>query len=337
MRDLMRVTGKHFTLRDDDSGEYSIEIDPRGVNELTIALLREIGFNRISLGVQDFDPKVQKAVNRIQSEQETVAVMDAARRHRFKSINVDLIYGLPLQNVVSFSRTLDRVIAASPDRLSVFNYAHLPARFKTQRQINEADLPSAAEKLNILQHTIERLTAAGYVYIGMDHFARPDDELSIAQRNGTLWRNFQGYSTHGDCDLIGMGITAISMVGDSYAQNFHALDPYYHRTEAGRLSTYRGIELSADDRLRREIISQLICHFMLDTEAVEQKWGIKFNHYFAAELSRLESMLVDGLLTLKDRTLHVLPAGRLLIRNICMVFDKYLSEQSQKATFSRVI
>ena len=337
MRDLMRAIGKNFALRDDDRGEYSIEIDPRGVSELTIALLRDLGFNRISMGVQDFDPEVQKAVNRIQSEQQTLEVMEAVRHHGFKSINIDLIYGLPLQSAASFTDTLDKIVAASPDRISVFNYAHLPSRFKTQRQINEAELPSPAEKLEILQQTIERLTRADYVYIGMDHFAKPEDELAVAQRHGTLWRNFQGYSTHGDCDLVAMGVSAIGMVGDSYAQNVHDLASYYQRIDAGELAVFRGVELSADDQLRREVIMQLICNLVLDIDALEQKWGIRFKEYFAAALPELEGMLMDGLLTLQQGMLRVLPAGRLLIRNICMVFDRYLHETPGKGGYSRVI
>jgi oxygen-independent coproporphyrinogen-3 oxidase len=337
MRALMRTTARHFNLLDGDRGEYSIEIDPRTVNEQTMVLLREFGFNRMSLGVQDFDPDVQKSVNRIQSEEQTLAVMDAARRHGFKSINVDLIYGLPLQTVDSFSRTLDKIIAASPDRLSVFNYAHLPQRFKVQRQINEADLPTPEEKLKILQLTVELLTEAGYVYIGMDHFAKPDDELAVAQRNGTLWRNFQGYSTHGNCDLIGMGMTAIGMIGDSYAQNVHAVEDYYQRIDAGRLPVYRGVELTKDDRLRREIIMQLICNLALDIPRLEEKWQIKFMDYFAAECQGLEGMVLDGLIALEGGVLCVRPAGRLLIRNICMVFDQYLHKDPAKQKFSRVI
>ncbi len=337
MRELMRTLSKHFALRDDDRGEYSIEIDPRGVNELTIALLRDIGFNRVSMGIQDFDPKVQKAVNRIQSEQQTLEVMEAARHDGFKSINVDLIYGLPLQSVASFSDTLDKIVAASPDRISVFNYAHLPSRFKTQRQINQAQLPSPAEKLEILQLTIERLTRAGYIYIGMDHFAKPEDELAVAQRHGTLCRNFQGYSTHGGCDLVGMGVSAIGVVGDSYAQNVHDLHSYEQRIDSGRLAVFRGVELSPDDRLRREVIMQLICHFTLDIDALEKKWGIRFREYFAAAIPQLEAMLIDGLLRLERGTLQVLPAGRLLIRNICMVFDRYLHETPGQGGFSRVI
>jgi oxygen-independent coproporphyrinogen-3 oxidase len=337
MRALMRTTARHFNLLDGDRGEYSIEIDPRTVNEETIALLRDLSFNRMSLGVQDFEPDVQKAVNRIQSEEQTLAVMDAARRHGFKSINVDLIYGLPLQVVDGFARTLDKIIAASPDRLSVFNYAHLPQRFKVQRQINEADLPTPEEKLKILQLTVERLTEAGYVYIGMDHFAKPDDELAVAQRNGMLWRNFQGYSTHGNCDLIGMGMTAIGMIGDSYAQNVHGVEDYYQRIDAGRLPVYRGVELTNDDRLRREIIMQLICHFALDIPRFEEKWQIKFNDYFAPECRELEVMVLDGLIALEDDILRVHPAGRLLIRNVCMVFDQYLHKDPVKQKFSRVI
>jgi len=337
MRALMRTTARHFNLLDGDRGEYSIEIDPRTVNEETIALLRDLSFNRMSLGVQDFEPDVQKAVNRIQSEEQTLAVMDAARRHGFKSINVDLIYGLPLQVVDGFARTLDKIIAASPDRLSVFNYAHLPQRFKVQRQINEADLPTPEEKLKILQLTVERLTEAGYVYIGMDHFAKPDDELAVAQRNGMLWRNFQGYSTHGNCDLIGMGMTAIGMIGDSYAQNVHGVEDYYQRIDAGRLPVYRGVELTNDDRLRREIIMQLICHFALDIPRFEEKWQIKFNDYFAPECRELEVMVLDCLIALEDDILRVHPAGRLLIRNVCMVFDQYLHKDPVKQKFSRVI
>ncbi len=324
MRALMRKTREHFHLRDDDSGEYSIEVDPREANADIIALLRELGFNRLSLGVQDFDPTVQKAVNRIQSEAETFAVLDAARQTGFRSINMDLIYGLPHQTVASFAATLDKVIDAGPDRLSVFNYAHLPELFKTQRQIDAASLPAPAEKLAILQHTIERLTAAGYVYIGMDHFARPDDELAVAQREGSLYRNFQGYSTHADCDLVAMGITAIGKVGDSYSQNVKTLDEYSALLDAGHLPVFRGIVLSDDDKLRRAIITQLICHFELNFARIEQAFNIRFRDYFAAELEECEAMQADGLLDVDAHSIVVRPAGKLLIRNICMVFDTYL-------------
>lgn len=336
MRDLMRVTGEHFHLRDDDSGEYSIEVDPREADAETIGLLRELGFNRLSLGVQDFDSAVQKAVNRIQSEQETWAVLEAARREGFKSVSVDLIYGLPLQSLDSFAATLDKVIDVGPDRLSVFNYAHMPQLFKTQRQIDAAQLPSAEEKLAILGLTIEKLTAAGYLYIGMDHFARPDDELAVAQREGTLYRNFQGYSTHADCDLVAMGATAISKVGNSYSQNLKGLDDYAARIDAGELAVFRGVELDADDLLRREVITRLICNFELDFAAIEAAFDIEFNAYFTDSLRALDAFVEDGLLERGDRRLRVLPRGRLLIRNVCMQFDRYLKGGGEQR-FSKVI
>jgi oxygen-independent coproporphyrinogen-3 oxidase len=336
MQTLMDATRRHFALRDDDRGEYGIEVDPREVREGTLALLRELGFNRLSMGVQDFDPRVQRAVNRIQGEAETLAVLNEARALGFRSINMDLIYGLPLQTVESFARTLDRIIAAGPDRLSVFNYAHLPELFKTQRQINAAELPSPQAKLDILQLTIEKLTRAGYVYIGMDHFARPDDELAVAQREGTLYRNFQGYSTHADCDLVGLGITAIGMVGPSYSQNEKTLDAYEASLGEGRLPVMRGVELDADDRLRRSVITNLICHFRLDIPATERAFGVRFSEYFAPELKELKPLQQDGLVIVEDGSLTVPPAGKLLIRNICMVFDKYLrAKQGQR--FSKVI
>ena len=337
MRELMTVTGRHFRLLDDDSGEYSIEIDPREVSEATIGLLREIGFNRMSLGLQDLDDKVQKAVNRIQTADETFGALNAARREGFRSISVDLIYGLPLQTPASFIATLDRVLEAEPDRLSVFNYAHLPERFKPQRRINEVDLPSADQKLEILHQVGEHLSAAGYVYIGMDHFARPDDELAVAQREGLLYRNFQGYSTHADCDLVAMGVTSIGMVGNTYAQNVRTLDDYYARIDAGELPVFRGIELSRDDELRRDVITQLICNFALNMDQVGSNWGIDFGIYFAAELARLDVMVRDGLLSIEGSAISVLPAGRLLIRNVCMVFDRYLGGDGQTARFSKVI
>jgi len=336
MRMLMARTREHFTLRDDDRGEYSIEVDPREANAGTIRLLRELGFNRLSLGVQDFDPAVQKAVNRLQSEAETFAVLDAARDSGFRSVSFDLIYGLPRQTVASFGTTLDKAIAAGPDRLSVFNYAHLPEMFKTQRQIDAAELPSAAEKLAILQHTIERLTAAGYIYIGMDHFARPDDELAVAQREGTLYRNFQGYSTHADCDLVAMGITAIGSVADTYSQNRKTLDTYYAALDQDLLPVFRGIRLSADDRLRRDIITRLICHFRLDLASIEAAHGIVFQERFASELQDLRKMQDDGLVSIGDREIVVCPSGKLLIRNICMIFDRYLHDKTERR-FSKVI
>jgi oxygen-independent coproporphyrinogen-3 oxidase len=339
MRELMRVTREHFQLLAGDLGEYSIEIDPREADADTVALLREIGFNRMSLGVQDFDERVQKAVNRIQSEAQTLAVLNAARAAGFKSTSIDLIYGLPFQSVRRFAHTLERIIEAGPDRLSVFNYAHLPELFKPQRRIDAADLPSPQEKLDILQMCGEKLSAAGYVYIGMDHFARPDDELAIAQREGTLYRNFQGYSTHAHCDLIGLGITSIGMVGSSYSQNLKTLDEYAERIDRDEIPVFRGIALSRDDQIRRDVITALICNFSLDYAAIDTSWGIVFSDYFDAELSRLQTMQHDGLVSLDADAfgIRVLPRGRLLIRNICMIFDAYLKPSIERQNFSRVI
>ncbi len=333
MRQLMDATRRHFRLHDDDGGEYSIEIDPRTVDEHDMAALRELGFNRVSFGVQDFDAKVQKAVNRIQSEQQTLAVMAAAQRQEFHSISIDLIYGLPFQSVDSFSVTLDKVIAARPDRLAVFNYAHLPQRFKTQRQIDASTLPAPEEKLRILALTIDRLQDAGYVYIGMDHFALPEDKLSLALADGTLQRNFQGFSSHAQCELVAMGITAIGQVDDCYAQNVRDIDEYYGRLRAGKLPVFRGVRLTEDDRLRRRVIADLICHGYVDKRAVMDD----FDGYFARELARIEPMQADGLLQHDDEGIRVLAPGRLLIRNICMLFDHYLRAESRPERFSKAI
>jgi oxygen-independent coproporphyrinogen-3 oxidase len=335
MKRLMDATRQHFTLRDDDQGEYSIEVDPRETNDQTIAQLRQLGFNRISLGLQDFDPAVQKAVNRLQSKQQTFAVLEAARKEGFRSTNVDLIYGLPLQTEQTFASTLDQVLEYSPDRFSIFNYAHMPSKFKTQRQINEADMPTPALRLEILQMVGKKLTDAGYVYIGMDHFAKPDDELAIAQREGKLYRNFQGYSTHSDCDLVGMGVTSIGRVGDAYVQNYKELDEYNQAIADGKLAVFRGVALDEDDKLRRAVITYLICHFELRFKTIETEFNINFADYFAPELENLAVMQNDGLLRLDQNGIQVEAAGRLLIRNICMVFDKYLALKQQQ--FSRVI
>jgi oxygen-independent coproporphyrinogen-3 oxidase len=337
MRELMEVTRRWFALAGDEEGEYSIEIDPREADADTVGLLRHLGFNRMSLGVQDFDPRVQKAVNRVQTEAETLAVLEAARAEGFRSISIDLIYGLPFQSVAGFQRTLERITAFAPDRISVFNYAHLPARFPPQRRINEADLPAPQTKLDILKTTGERLADAGYVYIGMDHFARPDDELALAQRGGTLYRNFQGYSTHADCDLIGIGVTSIGKIANTYAQNRRTLEDYYADIDAGRLSVFRGIELSRDDEIRRDVITRLICNFTLKVAEVERAWGIDFRSYFHNELPKLAPMESDGLLETSAGGIDVLPRGRLLIRNICMVFDAYLAAKEGPVGFSKVI
>jgi len=337
MAELMQVTRKHFNLHDDDSGEYSIEIDPREVTHDSVKLLREIGFNRMSLGVQDFDTNVQKAVNRIQSEEQTLNTLNSAREFGFKSISTDLIYGLPLQTEKSFSTTLNRIIDISPDRISLFNYAHMPTLFKPQRRINEEDMPSAEIKLNILKQSIEQLTNAGYVYIGMDHFAKPDDELSIAQQQGKLYRNFQGYATHADCDLVGMGITSIGTIDNSFAQNVKTLDEYQQLIGSGKLAIFRGVEIDQDDLLRRAVIMQLICHFNLNFSDIESKFGIAFNEYFTDEILRLAVMHDDGLIEMDDHSINVTPKGRLLIRNVCMVFDRYLKNEQTGQRFSKAI
>lgn len=336
MTELMQQTRKHFTLLDDDSGEYSIELDPREVTPSSVNLLRTLGFNRISLGVQDFNPKVQQAVNRIQSYKETKDVIVAARKNQFHSISLDLIYGLPFQTVESFNETVDKVLDLEPDRLSVFNYAHLPEMFKTQRQINSNDLPSAEDKLEILQQVTNKLIAAGYEYIGMDHFAKPSDELAIAQKQKKLYRNFQGYSTNSDCDLIALGITSIGKVADSYSQNIKTIKEYTDVINAGKLPLFRGVALTQDDILRREVINQLICHFELNFKEIEKQFELVFADYFASELVHIQEMQTDGLLELNKEKITVLPEGKLLIRNICMVFDVYLKKNKQQR-FSKTI
>jgi len=336
MTELMEQTRRHFTLLDDDSGEYSIELDPREVNGSSINLLRKLGFNRISLGVQDFNPKVQQAVNRIQSYKETRDVILAARKNKFHSISLDLIYGLPFQTVTSFNETIDKVLDLEPDRLSVFNYAHLPEMFKTQRQINADDLPSAEDKLAILQQVTNKLINAGYEYIGMDHFAKPTDELAVAQKEGKLYRNFQGYSTNSDCDLVAMGITSIGKIADSYSQNIKTIKEYTAILDSGQLPVYRGVSLSQDDILRREVINQLICHFELNFRKIENDFSVNFTDYFSAELKQLKEMQDDSLLELTQNKILVLPEGKLLIRNICMVFDIYLKKTAGQK-FSKTI
>ena len=335
MRQLMATTRKYFRLIED--GEYSIEVDPRKVDDATVALLGELGFNRMSIGVQDFDETVQQAVNRIQSEEETLSVIRAARANGFKSVSVDLIYGLPKQTLEGFDRTLDRVIAASPDRLSVYNYAHLPSLFKPQRRILDVDLPTPDKRLQILSLAIRRLTEAGYVFIGMDHFAKPNDELAVAQRERRLHRNFQGYSTHSDCDMLSFGISSISKIGPIYCQNVKTLDEYYGLLDQGELPVFKGIELDADDILRRSIIQSLMCHFELSFDAVEKTYGIDFNRYFATEIVALGEMVEAGLLRVEDRQIVVLPPGRMLIRAISMVFDRRLRADRENKRYSKVI
>ncbi|CAI8939259.1 Oxygen-independent coproporphyrinogen III oxidase [Pseudomonas sp. IT-P171] len=336
LRQLMAQLRKSFSLLDDDTGDYGIEIDPREADWSTMGLLRELGFNRVSIGLQDLDPAVQRAVNRLQSLEETRAVIDAARTLQFRSINIDLIYGLPRQTPDNFARTVEEVINLQPDRLSVFNYAHLPERFMPQRRINSDELPTPAQKLEMLQRTIEQLTAAGYRYIGMDHFALPDDELAIAQEESTLQRNFQGYTTHGHCDLIGLGVSAISQIGDLYCQNSNDLNQYQNALASTQLATNRGLLCNADDRVRRAVIQQLICRFNVEFAEIEQAFNIDFRGYFGKLWPQLQGMAADGLIELNNDRINVLPAGRLLVRSVCMVFDAYLEEQNRQR-FSRVI
>ena len=337
IRDILDAARQAFHFTDSDDAEYSIEVDPRTVDPARIARLRDMGFNRISFGVQDFNHKVQQAVHRVQDTQQILDNIAAAKQSGFGSINLDLMYGLPFQSVDSFSATLDTTINADPDRIAVYNYAHLPEMFKPQRRIDAGDLPSPQQKLDILQLTIDKLQQAGYVYIGMDHFAKADDALVKAQNEGTLHRNFQGYSTHADCDIVAMGITAISSIGDNYAQNVKTVEDYAELLEQNQIPVYRGIELEPDDILRRQIINQLLCHFELDIKQLEAEWQFDFMRYFDNALPALEQMQQDGLLTLDAERLVVTPAGRLLARNVCMQFDRYLQERKSEEQYSRVI
>lgn len=328
LADLMANIRRHFDLAED--GEYSIEIDPRACSVETIERLAELGFNRMSFGVQDFDPQVQKAVNRIQSPAETFAQIDAARAHGVESINLDLIYGLPLQNRHSFARTLDTVIEQRPDRVAVYSYAHLPEMFRAQRQIEKHQLPSASEKLALLELAIKRFLEAGYEYIGMDHFALPDDELAIARRDGSLQRNFQGYSTQSQCDMLGFGITSIGRVGDSYYQNIKTEKEYLELIEKGELPIAKGYSLVRDDRIRSEVIMTLMCQGELDIIDFESRTGITFYGYFEKALPRLLTFCEDGLVELGDRKITITPRGQLLLRNICQLFDAYHKPQVER-------
>jgi len=335
MAALMRMLDAQFK-RDEDA-EVSIEVDPRAAEAGRIAFLAGLGFNRLSVGVQDFDASVQDAVHRVQSEAETRRVVEEARASGFRSVSLDLIYGLPRQTLDSFNATLDKVIALDPDRIALYSYAHLPALFKPQRRIAAADLPSPESKLQILTLAIGRLTRAGYVYIGMDHFAKPGDELALAQSQGRLQRNFQGYSTHAEADMLGFGVSAIGRIGPTYYQNLKRLDDYYAALDEGRLPVQRGIELTADDLLRRAVIQSLTCHFRVSIESIEIAYLIDFRRYFAEELADLKGLQADGLVEIQPEWIVVTPRGRMLVRTVCMVFDKYLRARQQAAQFSKVI
>lgn len=317
--------------------EQSIEIDPREITPKTIDHLALVGFNRLSMGIQDFNQEIQTLINREQDENLIANLIKQARKRDFASISLDLIYGLPKQTVESFTDTLNKVIGLSPDRLSVFNYAHLPTRFAAQRKIKDEDLPAAIEKLKILQNSIEQLTQAGYTFIGMDHFAKPTDELAIAQQQGILHRNFQGYTTHGDADLLGLGVSAISMLGDSYAQNQKDLQIYQSEVQKKGNALWKGFTLNQDDKIRRDVIKQLICHFNLNKATIENRYQIKFDDYFAEDLQLLAPLVKDGLVENKADSLIVSAKGQMLIRNICMCFDIYMRKVARQQQFSRVI
>ena len=335
MAELAGAIGAQFDFA--PNAERSIEIDPRKLAPGRMRELAALGFNRMSVGVQDFDGAVQQAVHRVQSEEETRRAIEEGRANGFRSINLDLIYGLPKQSLDSFNVTLDRVLALDPDRIALYNYAHLPALFKPQRRIHEAELPTPETKLQILTLAIGRLTRAGYLYIGMDHFAKPDDELAVAQRRGRLQRNFQGYSTLPECDLLGFGNSAIGRIGPTYCQNLKSLDDYYAALDQGHLPVWRGMELSADDLVRQAVIQALSCHFRLSIESIELAHLIDFRRAFAVELAELKQLADDGLVEIQPDWIVVTPRGRLLVRAVCMVFDRYLRERRIRASYSKVI
>ncbi len=335
MRVLWDMLRSNFEFQPD--GEYAIEIDPRSCSPETVRLLAELGLNRASFGVQDFDPVVQRAVNRIQPYEMTRDVFNAARACGFRSLNIDLIYGLPKQSVSSFADTVERVLELRPDRIALYSYAHLPQRFKPQRRILDVDLPSAAEKLSILARAIDLFNRAGYIYIGMDHFALPDDELARAQRSGTLTRNFQGYTVGPDGDMLSFGVSAIAKVGPTYSQNARELPAYYDSLDQGRLPIIRGLELSADDLVRRAIIVALMCQFCVSTESIEAAHLVKFDEYFACEIEALKEFEQLGLVEREPGWIAVTPKGRFFVRAISAVFDRYLRADKARVAYSRII
>jgi oxygen-independent coproporphyrinogen-3 oxidase len=339
LAELVTMLRRHFDLRDDEQREFSIEIDPRTASDEMLATLANLGFNRISLGVQDFDPAVQQAVNRIQPREDVLEVIGAARHHGFRSVALDLIYGLPRQTEASFAETLDQVIAVRPERIACYSYAHLPQVFKPQTRIKLEDLCPPEVKLALLGITIEKLTAAGYVYVGMDHFAVPEDELAIALGDGSLQRNFQGYSTRAGLDMVGLGMSSIGKVGDSYVQNQKRLDAWQEALEAGRLPVWRGLRMNADDRIRRDVIQELMCRNQLEFAPIAARHGIDFERYFAAELARLAPLAADGLVVIEPGMVRVTPLGRLLVRAVAMCFDAYLAREAGEGVrrFSRVV
>ena len=336
LRGLFGRIVRRFEVAHD--GDFSIEADPRTVSGGAVAALRAIGFNRISFGVQDLDPAVQAAIHRVQSEEDTLEVIAAAHRWKFDSVNVDLIYGLPRQTPERFERTLATIIAARPGRIALYHYAHLPHRFKAQRRIRAEDVPPPAVRLRLLAAAVDRLGAAGYLHIGMDHFALPNDPLAVAQRQGRLRRDFQGYSSGPECDLAGLGVSAIGALGACYSQNHRELKDYYGCLERGSLPVMRGVALSADDLLRRSVIHALMCDFAVSRERIEIAYLIDFDRYFATELERLRELEDLGLLLCGRDWITVTPKGRFLVRAICMVFDRYLrASPADGPRYSRVV
>jgi oxygen-independent coproporphyrinogen III oxidase len=335
LEDLVAMVKRHFNLV--PGGEYSVEVDPRTVTAQRLEHLHRLGFNRLSFGVQDFDPTVQKAVHRVQPAEQVFALVEAARQMGFESVNVDLIYGLPLQTPESFRRTLEQVQTLRPERIALYAYAHLPARFKPQRRILSAELPSPAEKLSMLSLSLDMFSEAGYVYVGMDHFALPNDALAVAKRQGRLHRNFQGYSTQPDCDLIALGVSAIGRIGATYSQNAKTLDEYYDALDQGRLPIVRGLALTRDDVVRRSVIMAIMCQGQVEYESISLAHLIDFKTYFAREIERLSEMANMGLVKITDSNIEVTAQGWYLVRAIAMVFDKYLQVDQDRARFSKII
>lgn len=338
LTELWFEVSRHFHLVDPERGEYSIEIDPRTLDGDKLGLLKGLGFNRISLGIQDFDPRVQEAINRVQPLAQIQELMEAARSYQYRSVNFDLIYGLPYQTVASVERTIDQVIQLDPDRISLFNYAHLPERFKSQGLLPEEALPPAEEKLQILCAASNQLVAAGYVYIGMDHFAKPNDELAVAQAVGRLHRNFQGYTTCKEADLVGLGVSAISLINNIYCQNTKSISEYQTLLDADETPLSSGVVLSTDDEIRRAVIMSLLCQNRLLPARIEEQFGVRFDEYFSNEIKDLNGFVEQGLLLGGQQGYEVTEKGRLVVRKICMLFDTYLSQHLQSGRrFSRVL
>ncbi len=335
LRQLMAMLRAHFAFV--PGGEYSVEVDPRTVDEGRLAVLAELGFNRLSFGVQDFDPAVQKAVHRIQPAEQVFQLVDAARRLGFESVNVDLIYGLPMQTTASFDRTLAQIKSLRPDRIALYAYAHLPDRFKPQRRIHAQDLPLGGDKVAMLARSLDALTEAGYVYIGMDHFALPDDALAVAKRQGRLHRNFQGYSTQADGDLIALGVSSIGRVGATYSQNAKTMEEYVDALDHGRFPVVRGVALSRDDLIRRSVIMALMCQGHVQYESINLAWLVNFKILFAKELSQLEDLQAQGLVQLSETGIQVTPTGWFFVRGVAMVFDRYLQTDRNRHRFSKII